>query len=92
MEPCRPWDKPFIVPDGMNIADAIRGMVADRFPDVEFRAVDAPPIWGNLRFETRRGSDPWRDMTELAQAYGLRLTYTDGRVELSNDQSSKPER
>lgn len=76
----KPWDKPFHIPSGLNYADAIQRMVADRYPAMEFRCPPVEYTTPHLVFGLQDDEDdyppnPWRDIEDMACAIGYRVYF-----------------
>lgn len=69
------WIDPYLIPGGVNYAQAIQDLVADRAPGVAFNFVSssrtAPPIILGLD----RDNDPWKDAQDMASALGCELFF-----------------
>lgn len=69
------WASPWTVAAGTDVATAITDVLADRLPDVEV----ALPLTGvttpDVVFEYGEGSDPWRDVQDLARSAGFELAF-----------------
>jgi hypothetical protein len=77
----KPWDKPFHIPDGVNVAAAIQAMVKHCLPDQQFLVGHAEKTTdAHYYFGLTASSDPWVDMQELAAFYDFDLRCGDNGV------------
>lgn len=71
------WDRVYDIPAGTDYADAIRGVIADRFPGTVCKFDATGFVTPNLRLGTTPGSSPWQDAEDMANAIGYELAFDD---------------
>ena len=70
------WTDPYVIAAGQNVADALTGLILDRYPQAQKRITQAQApqaVSAQVVTECGDASDPWADACNLAAAYGLAL-------------------
>jgi hypothetical protein len=69
------WTQPYTIPTGTNLADAIQGLLEDRWVDVQCRFTSTTETINKAVFGTESDNDPWRDAQGIAKSAGYELYF-----------------